>query len=81
MKTGKLKKRTIKFVIKNPVGPGTDVLHYAEAGEEVFWGGGTNQGYEDCYGGRIVLWCKLWSGESIGLELEEVEWDEDANQY
>lgn len=79
MKTGKLKNRTIKFIIKNPHGPGTDVYRYAEPGEVVTWGGGTNEGYEDCYGDRRILWCTLWSGESIGLEEDEVEWDEESN--
>lgn len=77
MKTGKLKERKIKLIIKPD--SGKNFYHYAEAGEEVYWEGGSNEGYEDCYGGRTVLWCKLWSGESIGLEPEEVEWDEDAD--
>lgn len=81
MKTGKLKERQAKLIVKNPYGPNTDVYHYAEAGEEVTWDGGSNEGYEDCYGGRRVLWCRLWSGESIGLTEDEVEWDEDANQH
>lgn len=76
LKTGKLKERQVKLIVKNPYGPNTDVYHYAEAGESVTWGGGSNEGYEDCYGGRRVLWCTLRSGESIGLTEEEVEWDE-----
>lgn len=79
MKTGKLKERTVKLIIKNPNGPGTDEYLHAEAGEEVYWDGGTNEGYEHCYGDRRVLWCTLWSGESIGLEESEVEWDEDPH--
>lgn len=76
VKAGKLKERTIKITIKNPHGPGTDKHLYAEAGEEVYWDGETNKGYEDYYGGREILWCRLWSGESIGLEEREVEWDD-----
>ena len=77
MKTGKLKKRQVKLIIKNPYGPNTDVYHYAEAGEEVYWAG--NTGNPEYYGGRDIRWCTLWSGESIGLEADEVEWDEDTN--
>lgn len=78
MKTGKLKHRKIKLVNKNPFGPGTDVLYYAEAGERVSWEGKVGSAE---YYGREILWCKLWSGESIGLEPEEVKWDEDTNQH
>lgn len=77
MKTGKLKERKIKLIHKHPDGyPSPTKYFYAEAGEEVTWEGKTNEGYEDCYGDRRVLWCTLWSGESIGLEESEVEWDE-----
>lgn len=75
MRTGKLKERTVKVIIKNPNGPGTDEYLYAEAGEEVYWDGGTNEGYEHCYGDRRVLWCTLETGEQLGLEESEVEWD------
>lgn len=77
MKTGKLKERKVKLVIKHHDQP--DEVLYAEAGEKVSWDGGSNKGYEDCYGGRRVLWCTLWSGESIGLEESEVDWDEVSN--
>ena len=80
MKTGKLKERKIKLIHKHPVGWGSpDKYYYAEAGEEVYWEGGSNEGYEDCYGDRRILWCRLLSGESIGLEESEVEWDESHN--
>lgn len=78
LKSGKLKERTIKFIIKNPHGPGTDEYLYAEAGEEVCWDGGRCEDPAN-YGGRDILWCTLWSGESIGLEEGEVEWDEDTD--
>lgn len=74
MRTGKLKERTIKLIVKHD--NGRDTFHYAEAGEEVYWDGGSNEGYEHCYGGRNVRWCTLWSGEGIGLEESEVEWDD-----
>lgn len=76
VRTGKLKERTIKLIIKNPRGPGTDEYLYAEAGEEVYWDGGRTD-HPEYYGGRDILWCRLWSGESIGLEESEVEWDDD----
>lgn len=76
MRTGKLKERQVKFIVKNPYGPNTDVYHYAEAGEEVSWCGG--RGNPEHYGGREILWCTLWSGESIGLEEDEVAWDENT---
>lgn len=72
VRTGKLKERTLKFVIKHDDGH-NEYLH-AEAGEEVYWEGG--RGNPEHYGGRDILWCTLWSGESIGLEESEVEWDE-----
>lgn len=76
MKTGRLKHRTLKFIHKHPDGyPSPTKYYYAEAGEEVSWDGGTNEGYEQHYGGRRLLNCKLWSGESIGLEEGEVEWE------
>lgn len=73
VKTGTLKERTIKLIVKHD--DGHNEYLYAEAGEEVYWDGGSNEGLEDCYGGQDVLWCTLWSGESIGLEESEVEWD------
>lgn len=77
MKKGKLKERQLKLVHKHPDGyPSPSKYYYAEAGEEVHWEGDSNEGYEDCYGDRRVLWCTLWSGESIGLEESEVEWDD-----
>ena len=80
MKTGKLKERKVKLIIKNPQGPNTDEFLYAEAGEEVYWEGGTNEGFEHYYGDRRILWCTLWSGESIGLEESEVEWYDEDHQ-
>lgn len=78
MKTGKLKERTIKLIHKHPDGyPSPSKYYYAEAGEEVYWDGG--RGDPEHYGGRDILWCTLWSGESIGLEESEVEWDESHN--
>lgn len=74
MKTGKLKERTLKLIIKHD--EGRDTLLYAEPGTGVTWEGGSNEGYEDCYGGRRLLWCRLKTGESVGLEESEVEWDE-----
>lgn len=74
MKTGKLKERRIKLVVKNYGEP--DKFLYAEAGEAVRWDGGRAE-HPEHYGGREVLWCTLHSGESIGLEYEEVEWDDE----
>ena len=80
MRTGKLKERTLKLIHKHPDGyPSPTKYYYAEPGTRVTWGGGSNGGYEDCYGGRRLLWCKLETGESVGLEESEVEWDEDTN--
>ena len=73
MKTGKLKERTIKLIVKHD--SRQDTFHYAEADEEVYWDGQRTD-HPEYYGGRDILWCKLWSGESIGLEESEVEWDE-----
>ena len=81
MRTGKLKERKIKLVHKHPDGwRSPDKYYYAEAGEEVYWEGGSNEGYEHCYGNRRVLWCTLWSGEPIGLEESEVDWDDEDHQ-
>lgn len=78
VRTGKLKERTIKFIIKNPNGPGTDEYLYAESGEKVYWDG--RRGNPEHYGGRGILWCRLWSGEGIGLGESEVEWDDEDHQ-
>ena len=79
MKTGKLKERQLKLVHKHPDGyPSPTKYYYAEAGEEVIWDGGRTD-HPEYYGGRDILWCRLWSGESIGLEESEVEWDESHN--
>lgn len=76
MKTGKLKERKIKLIHKHPDGyPSLTRYYYAEAGEEVYWDGGRCEDPAN-YGGRDILWCRLWSGESIGLEESEVEWGE-----
>lgn len=78
VRTGKLKERQLKLIHKHPDGyPSPTKYFYAEAGEEVTWGGG--RGNPEHYGGREILWCTLWSGESIGLTEDEVEWDEESN--
>lgn len=75
MKTGKLKERTLKFVHKHPDGyPSPTKYYYAEPGTKVQWGGG--EGNPEYYGGRRILWCTLETGEQVGLEESEVEWDE-----
>ena len=82
MKTGKLKERTIKLVIKRYDGNYNEIpteYVYAEAGEAVLWDGTSKTGNPEFYGGREVLWCKLGSGEDLGLTYEEVEWDEDTH--
>ena len=75
IKTGKLKSRQIKLVVKNY--GFKDVYHYAEAGTGVTWSG--DSGDPDHYGGRMILWCRLDTGESLGLEAGEVDWDEVQN--
>lgn len=80
MRTGKLKERQLKLVHKHPDGyPSPSKYYYAEAGEEVYWDGGRCEDPAN-YGGRDILWCTLWSGESIGLEESEVEWDDEDHQ-
>lgn len=74
MKTGKLKKRTLKLIHKHPGGyPSPTKYYYAEPGETVYWDG--QSGNPEHYGGRVILWCVLETGESVGLEESEVEWD------
>lgn len=75
IKTGKLKERTIKMVWKDYGKPNT--YWYAEAGTGVTWSGGS--GNPEHYGGRMILWCTLDTGESLGLEEGEVDWDEVQN--
>ena len=81
MKTGTLKERQIKLIRKmydenyNKLPTEYD---YAEDGEVVYWDGQKADNPEH-YGGREVLWCRLHSGESIGMTHEEVEWDEVPN--
>ena len=78
MKTGTLKERQVKLIRKmydenyNKLPTKYD---YAEAGEAVYWDGRRAENPE-YYGGRELFWCKLWSGESIGLTYEEVDWDD-----
>lgn len=80
MKSGKLKGRKIKLIYKSYDENYRKLptqYHYAEAGETVLWDGeSSNVGHEGSYGGRTLLWCHLETGESIGLEESEVEWDE-----
>lgn len=71
-RTGTLKERKVKLVWKNHGSPNS--YWYAEPGERVTWAG--DEGSPENYGGRRVLWCTLWSGEDIGLEESEVNWDE-----
>ena len=76
MKKGRLKERRIKLIWKHPDGYLSPTKYfYAEAGEEVTWDGERTD-HPEYYGGREILWCRLWSGESIGLTEDEVEWDE-----
>lgn len=76
VRTGKLRERKLKLIHKHPDGyPSPSKYYYAEAGEEIYWDGGRCEDPE-FYGGRDILWCRLWSGESIGLEEREVEWGE-----
>ena len=80
MKTGKLKERKVRLIIKdydeNYRRLPTE-YRYAEAGDVVYWDGGRTD-HPEFYGGREVLWCELQSGEQVGLTYEEVEWDEDV---
>lgn len=72
MKTGTLKNKTVKLVIKRHGQP--NELHYAEPGTGVTWEG--QEGNPEHYGGRRILYCLLETGESIGLEEDEVDWEE-----
>lgn len=72
MKTGTLKHKTLKSVVKWYGQP--DELHYADPGTGVTWNG--KEGNPEHYGGRRILWCELETGESVGLEMNEVEWNE-----
>lgn len=82
MRTGKLKERKVKLVIKgydeNYNKLPTEYV-YAEAGVVVLWDGVSQAENTAFYGGQQVLWCKLGTGESLGLTKEEVDWDEDAD--
>lgn len=65
--------------------PGNDKFYYSDAGSEVRWGGKTNEGYEEFYGGRLLRWCEVWNDElqawfSVGLEEREVDWDDESDQ-
>lgn len=71
IKTGKLKERTVKLVWKNYGEPNT--YWYAEPGTGVTWSG--ESGNPEYYGGRTILWCTLDTGESLGLEEGEVDWE------
>lgn len=71
IKTGKLKSRQIKIAVKNY--GFKDVYHYAEPGTGVTWLG--ESGNPEYYGGRTILWCTLDTGESLGLEEHEVDWE------
>ena len=85
-RTGRLKARTLVMTWKmyDDI-PGNDRHFYAKAGSLVRWDGfSSNAGYEDCYGGRRLLWAEVgldgydevsgWM--SKGLEEDEVEWDD-----
>lgn len=74
MRTGTLKNKTLKYVSKSLHGH-PDVLHFAAPGTGVTWNG--KEGNPEHYGGRRILWCELETGESVGLEMHEVEWNEE----
>lgn len=83
MRTGTLKHRQLVLVWKRYDNiPGNDRYFYSPAGSPVRWDGlGSNEGYEDSYGGRSLLWTEVWSDEldgwmGKGLEDGEVEWDD-----
>jgi len=80
---GRLKRRTHVFTWKWVDNiPGNDRHYYSDAGSTVWWDGEhTNEGHEDSYGGRRLLWTEVWNDElgryaSKGLEESEVEWDD-----
>lgn len=72
-KTGKLNTKKLKGVVKW-YGK-NDELHYAEPGTRVTWYG--KEGNPENYGGRRILWCDLETGETLGVEMHEIEWDEE----
>jgi len=73
--TGSLKPRTLYLVIKYD--NGIDEAFYAPSGSKVTWDGiRSNEGHEDAYGGKRLLWCELPDFQStLGLEYEDVEWE------
>lgn len=82
MKTGKLKNRKIKLIVKmydDNYNKLPTEYEYAEAGTVVLWDGVSRAENPEHYGGRKVLWCDLETGESLGLTKEEVDWDGDAD--
>lgn len=81
-RTGTLKARKLAFTWKQYDNvPGHDKLYYAHPGADVNWAGSSNEGYEEAYGGDLILWCSVWSEDlyawaDIGLTEDEVEWSD-----
>ena len=82
MRTGTLLRDTVYLTHKHPGGYGSPDRHYyAPAGSRVEWdetkNPATNEGYEDCYGGRKLYWATIVGYGDVGLEEGvDVTWDE-----
>lgn len=78
---GKLRERTCVLTWKRYDDiPGNDKHYYSEPGSVVWWDGvRTNEGSEEFYGARRLIWAEVWNDElgrycSRGLEEDEVDW-------
>lgn len=73
MRTGKLLREVCYLTWKHPDGYGSSDRHYyAPAGSRVEWDEtktpATNEGYEDCYGGKRLYWATIVGYGDVGLE-------------